>query len=161
MPARMMAKNELFLGVDGGGTGCRARLSDAAGVKLAEAQAGAANIRFGVRQLAAGATWQDQTGDHELCLVLLAGEATVTWDGGKTTHTLGPRASVFEGYPHAVYRDGSGRPVVETYTISGMGHGQPIDPGSGPRQCGTPAAYILDVDICAAWYLGHGWGLDA
>ena len=50
MPARMMAKNELFLGVDGGGTGCRARLSDASGVKLAEAQAGAANIRFGVRE---------------------------------------------------------------------------------------------------------------
>src|SRR5207302_924595 len=46
----IMTKNELFLGVDGGGTRCRARLCDASGVKLAEVQAGAANIRFGVQE---------------------------------------------------------------------------------------------------------------
>ena len=45
-----MAKSELFLGVDGGGTRSRARLCDAAGHKLAEAQAGPANIRFGLQQ---------------------------------------------------------------------------------------------------------------
>jgi len=38
----------LFLGVDGGGTGCRARLVDAAGTVLGEGQAGAANIRLGL-----------------------------------------------------------------------------------------------------------------
>ena len=45
-----MSKNELFLGVDGGGTRCRARLCDASGLKLAEAQAGPANIRLGLRE---------------------------------------------------------------------------------------------------------------
>ena len=45
-----MSKNELFLGVDGGGTRCRARLCDASGVKLAEAQAGPANIRLGLKE---------------------------------------------------------------------------------------------------------------
>ena len=44
-----MAKTELFLGVDGGGTRSRARLCDASGHKLAEAQAGPANIRFGLK----------------------------------------------------------------------------------------------------------------
>ena len=34
------------------------------------------------------------------------------------------------GYPHAVYASG-GRVLVETYTITGMGHGQPLDPGTG------------------------------
>lgn len=58
------------------------------------------------------------------------------------------------GYPHKVY--GS---AVETYDITGMAHGQPIDPGSGPAQCGTPAPYILDVDICAAYYIAEFWGL--
>lgn len=38
----------LFLGVDGGGTGCRARLVDAAGTVLGEGKAGAANIRLGL-----------------------------------------------------------------------------------------------------------------
>jgi glucosamine kinase len=42
-----MAKSELFLGVDGGGTRCRARMCDASGVTLADAQAGPANIRLG------------------------------------------------------------------------------------------------------------------
>jgi len=45
-----MSKNELFLGVDGGGTRCRARLCDASGFKLAQAEAGPANIRLGLKE---------------------------------------------------------------------------------------------------------------
>jgi glucosamine kinase len=39
----------LLLGVDGGGTRCRALLCSASGERLAEASAGPANIRFGVK----------------------------------------------------------------------------------------------------------------
>ncbi len=39
---------DLFLGVDGGGTGCRVRLVDAAGRRLGDGKAGAANIRLGL-----------------------------------------------------------------------------------------------------------------
>ncbi|MEU6847760.1 PHB depolymerase family esterase [Streptomyces sp. NPDC046716] len=63
------------------------------------------------------------------------------------------------GYPHQVFRTGSGATAVETYSITGMGHGQPVDPGSGATQCGTAGAYILDVNLCAAYVLGHSWGL--
>lgn len=42
---------QLFLGIDGGGTGCRAALADAAGQVLARAEAGPANI-FSNRDLA-------------------------------------------------------------------------------------------------------------
>jgi len=62
------------------------------------------------------------------------------------------------GYPHAVYASG-GRTLVETYTITGMGHGQPLDPGTGDGQCGTAGAYLLDVNICAAWHMATAWGL--
>ena len=44
---RPLGPNALLLGVDGGGTRCRARLSDPAGAKLGEATAGPANIRLG------------------------------------------------------------------------------------------------------------------
>lgn len=44
----MVQAKQLFLGVDGGGTGCRARLCDAAGKRLGEAQGGPANIRLGL-----------------------------------------------------------------------------------------------------------------
>jgi poly(hydroxyalkanoate) depolymerase family esterase len=63
------------------------------------------------------------------------------------------------GYPHQVFRGPSGAVAAETYSITGMGHGQPVDPGSGPAQCGTAGAYLLDVNLCGAYWLGHGWGL--
>ncbi|MFC8092604.1 alpha/beta hydrolase family esterase [Streptomyces sp. NPDC057301] len=63
------------------------------------------------------------------------------------------------GYPHQVFRDAGGRAVVETYSVTGMGHGQPVDPGSGSEQCGTAGAYVLDVNLCAAYRMGRAWGL--
>ncbi|MDB5366551.1 MAG: ATPase [Rhodospirillales bacterium] len=43
-----MGEPILFLGIDGGGTRCRARLTDAAGKRLGEGFAGPANIRLGL-----------------------------------------------------------------------------------------------------------------
>ena len=65
------------------------------------------------------------------------------------------------GYPHQVFRRADGSVAVETYSITGMGHGQPVDPGSGSEQCGSAGAYILDVNLCAAYRLGLTWGLAA
>ncbi|NUT53233.1 MAG: PHB depolymerase family esterase [Saccharothrix sp.] len=59
------------------------------------------------------------------------------------------------GYPHRVYGG-----TVEHYSITGMNHGQPVDPGTGTAQCGSTAAYMLDVNICAAYHLALFWGLD-
>jgi poly(hydroxyalkanoate) depolymerase family esterase len=64
------------------------------------------------------------------------------------------------GYPHKVYRNAAGTAVVESWSITGMGHGTPVDPGSGERQCGTAGAYILDVNLCSSWYIGKYFGLD-
>ena len=43
-----MGSSVLLLGVDGGGTRCRARLTDRAGTVLGEGNAGPANVRFGL-----------------------------------------------------------------------------------------------------------------
>lgn len=45
-----MGRTALLLGVDGGGTGCRARLTDLGGHVLGEGTAGPANIRFGLKE---------------------------------------------------------------------------------------------------------------
>lgn len=58
-------------------------------------------ISFCVRQLAQGDHWRDQTSGQECCLVLLKGKCRIRWDGEE--HILGPRANVFESYPHAAY----------------------------------------------------------
>ncbi|MFE6283097.1 alpha/beta hydrolase family esterase [Streptomyces sp. NPDC057877] len=65
------------------------------------------------------------------------------------------------GYPHQVFRNPAGRAVVETYSLTGMGHGQPVDPGASATQCGTAGAYFLDVNLCAAHRLGTAWGLTS
>lgn len=46
-----MSDDALYLGVDGGGTGCRARLVDAGGGMLGEARGGPANARLGAATL--------------------------------------------------------------------------------------------------------------
>ncbi len=63
------------------------------------------------------------------------------------------------GFPHKVYKNGSGTPWVETYSITNMGHGTPVDPGTGTTQCGTAGAYILDVNVCSSYYIAQFFGL--
>ncbi|HZH75642.1 MAG TPA: PHB depolymerase family esterase [Archangium sp.] len=68
------------------------------------------------------------------------------------------------GYPHKVYKDTAGNSLVETYAVTGMGHGTAIDPAfkfpGTTVACGTAGAYVLDTDICSTWHVAKFWGLD-
>ncbi|HEX5565360.1 MAG TPA: PHB depolymerase family esterase [Streptomyces sp.] len=64
------------------------------------------------------------------------------------------------GTTRSDYRDGSGATVVRTYLVSGMGHGTPVRPGSGPQDCGQAGAYFLN-SICSSHHIAHDWGLAA
>ncbi len=68
------------------------------------------------------------------------------------------------GYPHKVYKDTAGKALVESYAITGMGHGTAIDPAfkfpGSTVACGTAGAYILDTDICSTWHVAKFFGLD-
>jgi poly(hydroxyalkanoate) depolymerase family esterase len=58
-----------------------------------------------------------------------------------------------------VYNDSAGKPAVELYTISGMGHGTAVNPGSGVDQCGTTGTYYPSY-ICSTYYTAKFFGLD-
>ena len=73
----------------------------AAALDLTPQTLGWERIHFAVRHVAAGTVWSGLSRDQERCLVLLRGAFEVRWDA--VSHHLGPRASVFDGYPHAVY----------------------------------------------------------
>ncbi|WP_206050831.1 PHB depolymerase family esterase [Nocardioides speluncae] len=88
-------------------------------------------------------------------------ELVEQWTNVHGTDATADTSDTVAGYPHRVYRDAGGHPVVESYEITGMAHGQPVDPGSGTTQCGRAAPYILDVNICAAHHIARFWGLDA
>ena len=73
-----------------------------------------------------------------------------------------------ESYPHQQFKDASGRIVVETFEITGKGHGteiaasKPIDPAkAGGPKCGKPGSYILEAGICSTYHAAKFFGLDA
>jgi feruloyl esterase len=53
-----------------------------------------------------------------------------------------------------------GNDDVRLYRVSGMGHGTPVDPGSGADQCGNAAAYFLDT-ICSTYRDALFFGLNS
>ena len=65
-----------------------------------------------------------------------------------------------KGFPHQLFKDTSGKAVVEFTLITGMAHGTPIDPGSGTDQCGTPDDFVLDVNVCSSLFIARFWGLS-
>ena len=42
--------------------------------------------------------------------------------------------------------------MVETYRVTGMSNGDPIDPRPGRDQCGTADQFILDVHMYASLF---------
>ena len=87
-------------------------------------------------------------------------ESLEQWADVHGIDTVADVSDTVSGYPHKVYKNASGVAKVETYLITGMGHGTPVDPGTGETQCGTAGAYILDVNVCSSYYIARFFGLD-
>ncbi|MGW0816402.1 extracellular catalytic domain type 1 short-chain-length polyhydroxyalkanoate depolymerase [Streptomyces viridiviolaceus] len=70
------------------------------------------------------------------------------------TSAIGPNST-----RHEEYLTGNGSVAVEVNRVPGIGHGTPVDPGSGTQQCGsTSAAYFLD-SICSSYWITRFFGL--
>ncbi len=92
-------------------------------------------------------------------LTELVAQWTDVWGLGQT-----PSASdTVAGFPHDQYQTDAGQTVVESYQITGMGHGTAIDSsyhfqGEAGAACGQAAPYILDEGICSTYYALVFWG---
>jgi poly(hydroxyalkanoate) depolymerase family esterase len=64
------------------------------------------------------------------------------------------------GFPHEVFRNRDGKNVVELYSITDMGHGQAVNPGSEPPNCGSTEAFFYNVHLCSAYQVAKFWGID-
>ena len=71
-------------------------------VHVTPASAGWTYVGFDLHELAPGATASAETGDREICLVLIAGKARVI-AGDLDTGIIGERTSPFAGKPYSVY----------------------------------------------------------
>ncbi|HMB61057.1 MAG TPA: PHB depolymerase family esterase [Xanthomonadales bacterium] len=63
-----------------------------------------------------------------------------------------------DGQRRVRYPDSEDTVVIETVLVEGMDHAIAIDP-DGVRGCGSEAPYIVDVDICAAYWIGRWFGV--
>ena len=77
-------------------------------------------------------------------------------------HGLSPqpdRSDRVEGYPRRAWLGGDGRPVIEQYTITGMAHGIPLQPGTDEGQSGEAGAHMLDVGLSSTDRIAEFFGL--
>jgi poly(hydroxyalkanoate) depolymerase family esterase len=64
----------------------------------------------------------------------------------------------FNGNPYVTkntYNDNNGNEVVETYTLTGMGHAIALDTGSCYQQCGKTGTYALEVYFSSTFWAAN------
>ncbi|WP_406724736.1 PHB depolymerase family esterase [Streptomyces sp. GD-15H] len=74
----------------------------------------------------------------------------------KPTHTfvIGPNSTRHEEYAAA---DDS--VAVEVNRVPNIGHATPVDPGSGPQQCGSTGTVNFQASICSSHWIAQFFGL--
>ncbi|MEU4920406.1 PHB depolymerase family esterase [Streptomyces parvus] len=72
------------------------------------------------------------------------------------TSTIGPNSTRRSEYLAA---DG-GASVVEVNRVPGIGHGTPVDPGSGAEQCGSTGTQHFIDSVCSSYWITRFFGLD-
>ena len=60
-----------------------------------------------------------------------------------------PREQVLDGFPRRVWTNAGGAPVVETVSITGMGHGVPLAADGTADRTGNSGPYLLGAGISA------------
>ncbi len=73
------------------------------------------------------------------------------------SQTPAATASLPGGTTETTYGDPA-QPAVALFSVSGMGHGTAVHPGTGVDNCGSTGAFFLDF-ICSSYYTAQFWGL--
>ncbi len=77
-------------------------------------------------------------------------------------HGLAPkpgRTDRVGGYPRRAWLGADGSPLIEQYTITGMAHGIPLDPGTGEGELGEAGAQMLDVGLSSTGHIAAFFGI--
>jgi len=80
------------------------------------------------------------------------------WRGLHGLQAAASESDTIEGYPHRVWRDATGRPVIEEYSITGMGHGTPLS-ASGAHLGETTGPHMLEAGISSTRHIASFWGI--
>jgi poly(hydroxyalkanoate) depolymerase family esterase len=68
--------------------------------------------------------------------------------------------TIVDGQSRRLWRDRKDTPLIEYYTVSGMGHGTPLKPRMvRGKLTATPGSFMLDAGISSTEHLAKSWGL--
>lgn len=100
--------------------------------------------------------WQ---GTADTIVVPANAEAIIRqWREVHSVGVLPTRTDQVDGFPRRVWCDASDREVIESYSITDMGHGTPLAVG-GRAGLGCAGPFMLDVGISSTRHIAHFWGL--
>ncbi|GAA3502855.1 hypothetical protein GCM10019016_099640 [Streptomyces prasinosporus] len=71
------------------------------------------------------------------------------------TSVIGPNST-----RHEEHLAGDGSVAVEVNRVPDIGHGTPVDPGSGAEQCGSTGAAYFPDSICSGYWITRFFGLE-
>ena len=77
-------------------------------------------------------------------------------------HGLAPkpdREDKVGGYPRRTWTGADGAALIEQYSITGMAHGIPLDPGTGAGELGEAGAHMLDVGLSSTDRIAAFFGI--
>ncbi|PKN03404.1 hypothetical protein CVU75_02395 [Candidatus Dependentiae bacterium HGW-Dependentiae-1] len=74
------------------------------------------------------------------------------WTAANGIDQTADETTTMEGQEHKKYKDASGNVIVETVSITGLGHAVSVDPGTGEKQGGTTAQYAVDKNLYVPYY---------
>jgi poly(hydroxyalkanoate) depolymerase family esterase len=86
-------------------------------------------------------------------------ELVEQWTGVHGADTTADTSQTVGDVTRETFNDAQGFPQVTSYTISGMPHGIPVDPGTAPDKGGTTGIGYYDVDLWGAWRAAEDWGI--
>ena len=69
-----------------------------------------------------------------------------------------PKTEMVDGYRRQVWRR-NGTDTIESYAITGMGHGTPLATGAGSNKYGEAGPFLLEVGISSSWHIARFFGL--
>jgi feruloyl esterase len=93
---------------------------------------------------------------------VVAGNADEILKQWLDVHGLPPQPMLEEtvdGYPRRVWRNEQGQDVIESFTITSMAHGTPLETGDGENAYGSAGPFLLDVGISSTYHIARFWGL--
>lgn len=79
------------------------------------------------------------------------------WGALHGTTAAPDRVETVDGHPRQAWCNAEGREVIEEYTITGMGHGTPLN--AGEQGCGQSGPYMLEAGISSTQHICKFWGL--